>query len=573
MMTESRVYRSELSLPNYPQNLAEMLNRNSEKFVEHPIYQEIQNNEYVPLMWQKFQHDVISMQHTLRSWGFQMGDRMAILSQNRQEMLELELAVMAMGAVAVPIFAGYPSSWANAYVEFCEPKFVAVADETQYKKLSSPKSFERVIHFDPISQTEKNTILFSELLSETGSSSYISGEDVTPSTICLMMYTSGTMGRPKSVQLTHRNILSQQAAMRILWKLSHRDRFLSYLPWHHSFGGIFEKYAAINNGAVLSLENGYGKNIKTLLDNWKKVFPTAFFSVPRIYQNIATQILQDEAIEQVIFHDELRFIFTAAAPLPKNISNMFEDRGIPVYEGWGLTETSPCCTVTDPKVPREPGVVGKPIPGVSLRLAEDGEIMVKGFNVMTGYFKNREETEKVLTRDGWFYTGDVGEFVETGLRLISRKDRIFKLSNAEKVIPTEIENLIAKDCVYLAHGYVAGSGKAYTVILLFPNRAMFSQKSDNFQPMEGCKCPENPEEYSRCLVNCLKNWNDSIELKYSRLKKAMLVDYELSIENEELTPSMKLAPNVIGKVFKANIEFLYGEEEQPPHKVYVINLE
>ena len=178
----------------------------------------------------------------------------------------------------------------------------------------------------------------------------VTGLDVPADTVSLMMYTSGTMGRPKCVQLTHGNILSQQAAMKALWDLNQEDRFLSYLPWHHSFGGIFEKFAAIVNGATLSLENGYGKDIGTLLKNWSHVRPTVFFSVPRIYQEIAIRATQDPVIEKTIFHDELRFVFTAAAALPKNIADLFANYGVPVIEGWGLTETSPCCTTTDPNI-------------------------------------------------------------------------------------------------------------------------------------------------------------------------------------------------------------------------------
>ncbi len=515
-----------------------------------------------------------SIQNILEDRGLSPGDRVAFLSRNRQEMLELELAVMAMGAIAVPIFAGYSEKFSDSLVNFCQPKFVTVADQEQFDKLSNPQSFQNIIHFDPVNSSKSNNlVVFAELLSFSSDSDKIKGEGVSATSVALMMYTSGTMGKPKCVQLPHRNILSQQAAMRVLWNLDHEDRFLSYLPWHHSFGGIFEKYAAITNGAVLSLEHSFGRDINILLNNWKMVCPTVFFSVPRVYQEIVTRALQKQEIYDLIFHKDLRFVFTAAAPLPKNISDVFEKRGVPVIEGWGLTETSPCCTITDPEVPRQPGVVGKPIPGVSLKLADDGEIMINGPNVMKGYFNNPEATKKVLSSDDWFATGDVGEYTETGLRLISRKDRIFKLTNAEKVVPTEIENLIIKDCAFLSHAFVTGGGHDYPVALLFPNKTMFSQMPDESSLKEGCECPHGLKDFALCLDRCLKNLNNSIDEKYSRIKSAMLVDYELSIENAELTPSMKLAPNVVCKVFKANIENLYGSDEVLSEKVYIIELD
>jgi long-subunit acyl-CoA synthetase (AMP-forming) len=499
---------------------------------------------------------------------------MTFLSKNCQEMLEIELAVMALGGISVPIFSGYPPDQADRLLEFCEPTFVAISDHDQFLKIKSPDNVKKIIHFSSMEDDSRNNLIpFSDLVTHDSLSNDIMGLDIHPETVSLMMYTSGTMGTPKCVQLTHKNILSQQAAMKVLWDLNHTDRFLSYLPWHHSFGGIFEKFAAIVNGAVLSLEHGYGKDLDVLLDNWKEVKPTVFFSVPRIYQAIATRVMQDKEVEKMIFHNDLRFVFTAAAPLPKNIADLFDDHGIPVVEGWGLTETSPCCTITDPTISREQGVVGKPIPGVSIQIAEDGEILVKGPNVMTGYFNNPEATTDALIEDGWFKTGDVGEYTETGLKLIARKDRIFKLINGEKVVPTEVENLIAKDCAYLAHAYLHGSGKNHPVLLVFPNKSLFSQKPDASLLSDNCKCPEGMDDYFDCLSDCLLKWNETNETKFSRYKKAMLIDYELSIENNELTPSMKLAPNVVGKVFKAEIESLYNPSEMKPEDVYIINMD
>ncbi len=567
-------FSSSFHLPDYSKNLATLLKENVNKFSCHPVYQEVKNETYRPLSWEKLYQHILSIQDWLQSNGFKMGDRMAILSRNCQEMLELELAVMSMGAVSVPIFPGYPESQAKHLLNFCNPTFAAVDDQEQYAKIKSQKLLKKIIHFSTIEENDNpNLTSFENLTSCSPSSTDICGLNISPDTVSLMMYTSGTMGKPKCVQLTHKNILSQQASMKVLWDLNQRDRFLSFLPWHHSFGGIFEKFAAIVNGATLSLEHSYGKDINTLLHNWEQIQPTVFFSVPLIYQEIATKVMQDSKIEQMIFHNELRFIFTAAAPLPRTITDLFDDHGIPIVEGWGLTETSPCCTVTDPNIPREPGIVGKPIPGVSVKIDEDGEILVKGPNVMTGYYNNPNATTEVMEENGWFRTGDVGEYTESGLKLIARKDRIFKLSNAEKVIPTEIENLIAKDCAYLAHAYMVGNGRDHPIILLFPNKSLFSQKPDESLLMKKCDCPTGMNDYAKCLQECLQRWNHSILPKYSRYKKAILIDYELSIENEELTPSMKLAPNIVGKVFKAEIDSLYERGKAASDTVYVIDLE
>lgn len=575
-MNGLKTWHPEKPLPEFPPNLAALLNRNAARFGDRAMYQEMQNDVYTPLTWCRFQRDVASIQQSLAEHDLGKGDRVAILSPNRKEMLETELAVMSMGAVAVPIFAGYPPDQARPLLEFCEPKMVVVADSDQFNKLPLPEKYKLIVHFDSLNGgSPSNAIPLSKMIDRASGSAKIEGEKAPTDTICLMMYTSGTMGKPKCVELTHGNILSQQAAMQILWKIDENDRLLSYLPWHHSFGGIFEKYAALYNGALLSLESGFGKNIDVLLENWIRVRPTTFFSVPRIYQQLTTQVMQNPALEAEIFHSELRFIFTAAAPLPKSISDHFELRGIPVFEGWGLTETSPCCTISDPSLPREPGVVGKPIAGVTLGLAEDGEIFIKGPNVMKGYFRNPEATEAALPGDGWFATGDVGDFIETGLRLISRKDRIFKLSNAEKIVPTEIENLIIENCCFLSHAYVTGSGRDYPVALLFPNKAMLSGSPDESRIRIGCCCPKNMDDLAGCLRGCLKRLNEGIDARYMRPAAAMLIDHELSIEKEELTPSMKLAPNVIANVFKAQIELLYNGngQSQKSENVFIMVLE
>lgn len=570
-MRDVQVRTSDKRLPTYEPNIARMLEANWTRFTERPMYQEPVNGAYVALTWQQLRRDLFSLQQSLKELGLRSHDRVAILSRNRREMLEIELVIMAMGAVAVPIFAGFNAEQADAMVRFCEPTLVVAADQSQVNKISAPQDFRAIIHFDAV-EGGGPLVSFNSLLQNTSTADTLGDRDVPSETVSLMMYTSGTMGKPKCVQLTHGNILSQQAALRTLWEMTDRDRFLSYLPWHHSFGGIFEKYAAITNGALLSLEDGYGKDIDRLLHNWKLVRPTVFFSVPRVYQDLVARTVQNPEAAEIVFHSGLRFIFTAAAPLPAAVASVFKSHNIPIVEGWGLTETSPCCTVTDPTVTRDAGVVGHPIPGVSLMLDTDGEILVKGPNVMRGYYNNPEATQAVLMDDGWFRTGDVGEFTENGLRLISRKDRIFKLSNAEKVVPSEVENRIVGDCAFLSYALVTGSGRDYPVALLFPNRSMFNSQPDESRLKFGCKCPPDLQTLSCCLANCLALLNQNNDVRYSRLQSALLLDYELTIDNEELTPSMKLSPNKVADVFKARIEQLYGDNPIVEDDVYIIKL-
>lgn len=555
-------------------NIAQMLEKNALRLRESYVFMEKVRGVYTGTTWQQFYDDVNNVAFNLRRHGFREGDKMVVYSPNRLEMLQLELAVMAMGGISVPIFAYFHKETAELLIRHSDARFLTVAGDLQLSRVSPELSLSRIFSFDEITETaHKDITSFRDLLRPREGQADVLKLDAHPDEICLNMYTSGTMGIPKCVQLTHRNILSQQAALETIWKLNERDRFLSYLPWHHSFGGIFERFSALYTGATMALDSGYGKDAQTLLNNWEIIQPTLFFSVPKVYQSLVELLRRDPAFEDIFFHPELKFVFTAAASLPKHISDEFEKRQVPVLEGWGLTETSPCCTLTDPSIKREPGIVGKPIPGVMIRIADDGEIQVKGPNVMAGYYKNEEANAQAFTDDNWYRTGDVGELGDNGLKLISRKDRIFKLLNGEKVIPSDMETLIQNKCHYLTFAIVVGGGREYPVALLFPNKKMLSQPDYDLSPEEGCFCPRNLNELGRCLQGCLHDANCGIGQKFSKIKFAMLVDDELSIEKNTLTPSLKVAPTNVVNAYKAHIENLYNGHNTLPEEVYVIKLD
>ncbi len=580
VLISDKLLESDLRLNDVIPNIALMLKRSSINYPDKTAFQHRIKEKYVGINWKDFYKNIINISYNLRTYGFSKGDKVVIFSENRLEMLEFELSIMASGGVAVPIFFNYNKETAEQLIKHGDANFLAVGGNSQLEKLSNNLQLKHIFTFDTFEQIEKvildkhaNISRFNDLLADFNDENFTLNFEAHPDDICLNMYTSGTMGNQKCVQLTHKNILSQQAALSLLWNLDENDRFLSFLRWHHSFGGIFEIFNALYNGAALSLESSLGLEPAVILENWKMVKPTIFFSVPVIYQAMVDMVLNDKEAEEAFFHPGLKFVFTAAAPLPPRISDEFEKRNIPVIEGWGLTETSPCCTITNPKIKREPGVVGFPIPGVSIKLKEDGEILVKGPNIMVSYYKNEKANEGIFTEDGWFCTGDVGEITEKGLRIITRKDRIFKLLNAEKIIPTKIEGNITKKCHFISYAYVAGSGKKYPVALLFPNRNLMNKNLDGFyMEFEKCSCPKNLSDLSQCLQNCLKEVNSGIKQKFSRINTAMLIDGDLSVENKTLTPSMKLAPNNVKNVYKAYIEKLYDSDIEIREQVYIIPL-
>jgi len=558
-------------------NIATFLKRNADKFHDKYVYQEKNDaGIYEGIRWKDFYQNIKKITFNLKQAGFKKGDKMILFTRNRLEMLELEMAIMAYGGVAVPIFAHFKQDTAELLINHSDATWMAVAGQAQMDNLGGNlKQLKAIFHFDKVTDTRYNTLVpFAELQQAIpqGETACLA-ENIDPDTICLNMYTSGTMGTPKCVQLMHKNILSQQAAISQIWEVDENDRFLAYLPWHHSFGGIFELFTALYNGATYYLESSYGRDADSIFENWKLVKPTIFFSVPKVYQSLYEKTLASKEAEDIFFNSGLKFIFTAAAALPEKLSLAFQKRNIPVIEGWGLTETSPCCTLTDPSLKRVSGVVGKPIPGVSVRIADDEEIQVKGPNVMVKYYNNDEANEGAFTEDGWYRTGDVGAITETGLKLISRKDRIFKLSNGEKVVPTDLEKVIELKCHYVQHVIISGSGKDHPVALIFPNKGMLDNPDYQQSPEDGCFCPRNLNELGKCLQGCLHDANCDIKQKFSKIKSAAIINSELSLDDNTLTPSMKVAPKNVLEKYKAHLINMYGEDVPTAEEVYIVELD
>jgi long-subunit acyl-CoA synthetase (AMP-forming) len=537
---EAGTVRSLLDVPGSPESIGSMLARNAERLDGHAAFCERRAGSFVPVAWRALRDDACALAAFLASAGVADGDRVAVVSPNRGGMIVAELATMCLGAVYVPIFAGYAPDQTSALLRRADARVVIVPDESWLARLTIPPSARAVVSFERPAGAQATG--FDEIVARLrdrmdGSarqSLLRAAAAVDPHAACLMMYTSGTSGELKGVLLTHENILSQRRAVASLWQLGAGDRFLSYLPWHHSFGGIFEKFGALYSGATLYIDDSLGKDFDLLLRNWLEVRPTIYFSVPKIYQQLVARAQTNADDAERIFHPGLRFVFTAAAPLPDNLSGFFAARGIPVVEGWGLTETAPCCTLTDPSEPRSvPGLVGYPLPGVTIGIAPDGEILVRGPNVMLGYHDDAAATRRAIGGDGWFHTGDLGELHGAALRLLARKDRVFKMSNAEKVVPTGIENRLAGMNGYIRHVIVTGEGRQYLTAIVFPD---FFRIAEEF----GDDRVRAEAEVKASLRDTIREFNLTHPVRYERIQALAVVGRELTVEHQELTPSLKV---------------------------------
>lgn len=549
-----------------PESVGAMLVRNATWWPAQPAFAAKRDGVFQPVTWQAFLADVVAFGRFLKSLGVGPRSRVAMVSPNCTEALVAEFATMCLGATWVPIFSGYSAAQTRDLILQTEPAVLILPGARILEKAAIPTDLRALITIEPLDATTVDAVLrdtravhvrFGDTLEKFAADPHITEKflqraaAVDPNEPCLIMFTSGTSGRMKDVVLTHDNILSQQHALAAIWTITPDDRFLSYLPWHHSFGGIFEKYSALSNGATLYLDDSLGKDFALLLRNWMEVRPTVYFSAPRTHQQLAIYAQTHPKEEARIFHPGLRFVFTAAAPLPANISAYFASKKIPVVEGWGLTETAPCCTLTDLVEPRTvPGMVGYPIPGVTVRIADDGEILVRGPNVMPGYRTDAVATAEALPGDGWFHTGDLGELIGTGLRLIARKDRVFKMLNAEKIVPTEIENRLAGMNGFIRHVVVVGNGQSFLAALIFPDYFRITEQfGDDRTTAE--------RMVKASLRETILEFNQQHLVKYERLEAFAVIPKELSIEDRELTPSLKVRVRDVLQNAEGYLEAIY----------------
>ncbi|MBS0574968.1 MAG: AMP-binding protein [Proteobacteria bacterium] len=577
--------RSTQELGELAANIGSLVLANAARRGSAPAFAERNGRNYRCVSWARLGADLGRIAAWLSALpGADDGDgrRVAFIAGNGYVRHVCELAVMASGRVSVPIFAGYPAPLMAELLRFAAVELLVTDQPDKVLALDPACLPARIVLLRrpdspvPAALAERlldlSQVLAHPLRRDARSRIETTMHAVPAARGCLIMFTSGTSGLPKGVQLSHANLLSQQQALRLLWKPRPGLRLLSYLPWHHSFGGLFERFFAVASGGCIAVEDGGGKDIARLLENFALVRPHVFFSVPKIYQEIAVRAQADAAVERIVFHRQLQFVFTAAAPLPLSASNVFRQHGIPVVEGWGLTETSPCCTLTPRQLDRTPGVVGFPIPGVELACADDGEILVRGANVMRGYFRNEVATGAAFTADGWFRTGDIGQFGGEGLRILSRKERMFKLANGEKVFPAQIEARIHTRCPFVKYAYVFGSGQRHPHLLVFPSREAFAAGA--CAGGDDCAHPQGPAQLACCLASCLADINVQQATGYEAIRRALVVGRELSIEDNELTPSFKLVPRRIEERYADCIRAMEDDRyDRLPEGVYVLELE
>ncbi|MFH1681200.1 MAG: long-chain fatty acid--CoA ligase [Candidatus Eisenbacteria bacterium] len=565
-----------------------------------------QGGAYRDISSASFLRSVRDISAGLRTLGLDRGDRVALCSPTRAEWLIADLGILCAGCVTVPIYPSLPPDVCEHILKDSGARAVFVATPDLLEKVREVRdecpNLARSILFD--GEGGGNGELTLDALRERGAATGESEEAfreralaARPEDTCTLIYTSGTTGMPKGVILVHRNLVSNVKAALEVIPLSSDDTALSFLPLAH----ILEKmltYVLLYRGATIA----YAESFETVPQNMMEVRPTMVAGVPRFFEKVYERVqanreqmsagrrrLFDWAVgvgraaaerrlarggsgdgggwrlalaNALVFRKvkartggRIRFFVSGGAPLSKEITLFFLSMGMDVLEGYGLTETSPVIAVNTPDALR-PGTVGRPVPGVDVRIAEDGEILCRGPNVMKGYYGLPEATEEAL-KDGWFHTGDIGEIDGDGfLKITDRKKDLIKTSGGKYVAPQPIENRLKLD-PYIVSAVVVGNRRKFVSVLLVPD----FEKVGAYARKRGADFVEHRELLKldvvrELLEDRLADANKGLA-SFEQVKKFALLDRDFSIDAGEITPTMKVKRRVVEDRYRKVIDGLY----------------
>lgn len=560
-----------------------------------------ENGVWVTYSTKQYIDKVNYISYGLMQLGVKKGDRIASISNNRPEWNFLDMALHQLGAIHVSIYPTISESDYEYILNHAEVKMVFVSGWDLLRKIQN--IIDRIPALEGQVYTFRNLRGYKHLneVIELGianpSPQYLEEikDSITPDDVVTLIYTSGTTGNPKGAMLTHANILNNVKAVLPIIPIRDNSRCLSYLPLCH----VYERMM-IYTWQYLGISIYYTENIATIADDLKEIRPDIFTTVPRLLEKFydriiaegnkqkgmkkriffwANKIAQDFELEgkSWIYRKKLKIarklvlskwknalggnfsvIVSGGAAIQPRISRIFWAMDVPVLEGYGLTETSPVIAVSNffpdgLKI----GTVGPPLPGIEVKIGEDGEVLTRGHCVMKGYFKSPELTAEAIDEDGWFHTGDIGEFEPEGqLRITGRKKEMFKTAFGKYVVPTIIENKFAEESIIDAI-MVVGENQPYAAALIVPEfndlRNWCNNKGITYTTNEEMiQHPEVLKLFKKVVDRCNKNFGDT-----EQVKRYKLIGYSWSVDTGELTPTLKLRRKFIMKKHKELIDSLF----------------
>jgi long-chain acyl-CoA synthetase len=575
-----------------------------ESYNRPDAYRYKQNGAWVDVPHGDVLERVHALALALRGLKLAKTDRVAILSENRLEWTVADLGIQFAGGVTVPIYPTLIVPQVEYILRDSDVRIVFVSTQAQADKVAALRArlpfLARVITFDD--DATGDVIAFDDVLAlgreqSGGKSAADMVAEMAPTDWASIVYTSGTTGEPKGVILTQKNFMTNVRMNLDAFAISPKDVYLSVLPLSH----VFERlvcYAMMTAGVPIA----YSESIETAMANLKDIRPTVVCFVPRIFEKFYDAIyhmvedsssarrgmfgwavkvgtasvnargarrwnpllrLQHKIALAIVFKKirdrvggRVRFFISGSAPLARNIIEFFHAAGLPVLEGYGLTETAPVATVNTLEHFKF-GTVGRPLKGMEVRIESDGEIVLRGDNVMQGYLKKADDTAAVL-KDGWFFTGDIGEIDADGyLKITDRKKDLIATAGGKKVAPQPIE-LRMKQNPMIAEAVMVGNGRPYITMLIVPDY----QRLEPWASAAGIKAADHAAlaaspEVHKLYQGIIDEVNGTMA-QFERIKSFMLLDGELTTAAGELTPTLKVRRKIVEEKFRDQIDRMYN---------------
>jgi long-chain acyl-CoA synthetase len=586
----------------------DIIDLNCEKYPRNDMYAGKVDKEWIKYSTDDVRNNVNWISYGLLSMGYKRGDKIATISGNKPEWNIADMGMAQAGIIHVPIYPTISTDEYDYILEHSEVKAIIVGNKSIYNKVSpiagristlieifSIDPVEGIRSYDEIVEAgRKNASKYAAELEEIRKS-------IKPEDLLTIIYTSGTTGNSKGVMLSHRNIVSNAITTSTAHHLGYGNRAISFLPLCHVYERMVNYHFQYKGISIY-----YVENMGTVSEVVREVRPHIFNTVPRllekIYDNIMSKGRNLSPLKKVIFFwavrlglkfrlkgnsafykfrlniarklvfskwrealgGELEVMVSGGAALQSRLEKIFWAAGLPVIQGYGLTETSPVIAVNPFRVDEIGfGTVGPVIDGVEVKIANDGEILCRGINIMMGYYKAPELTAEVIDKDGWFHTGDIG-MIEDGkfLRITDRKKEMFKLSAGKYIAPQPIENKL-KESAFIEQAMVIGENEKFASALLSPNFGYLHdwcskhkiQFRDNSELIE---LPEVIEQFSKEVKEVNKSLGE-----FEQIKRFRLVSEEWTPQTGELSPTLKLKRNLIALHYKDIINGIYfgGEKD------------
>lgn len=564
-----------------------------------------EDDEYIPFSIKELVIQIYNLIIYFRQSGLKENDKVAIISENRVEWVVVDFACMFLKLISIPIYTSSSVSQIKYILENSDSRICCVSNSLLLEKVIAVRNeipgVKQIIVFNDIDLTKYNNSSITNF-SSVGEHKNLPeynivtqeleklSSQIQDSQILTIIYTSGTTGTPKGVMLTHKNFHSNVSSCRKVLTIDENDVFLSYLPYSHAYERTAGYYLAFFSGAKVY----YAQNIDTIARQLTEAAPTIVITVPRLLDKIYAKLMKSgddmkNGLKKKLFlwaidyaHDKnlnkkslkwkiadklvykkiraktggnIRFFASGGGALNKTVGEFFDNIGMMILEGYGMTEASPVISVNPPQKNKY-GTVGLPLENVSVKLSEENEILVSGDLVMKGYYKDEASTSETI-KNGWLYTGDIGEIDNEGyIKITDRKKALIKTSGGKYVAPAQIEDLISQHRL-IENIMVVGNERMYVTALIVPDKTELTELAKNNGLDAGSYDEILDSNHIRKLIN--KEIEDLQKhlSTHERIRKFELIDEPFSIEGGELTPTMKVKRKFVEEKYKDRIDKMY----------------